>query len=182
MQYSSTERVRDRVRDLMYARGWSQSALAAKSGVSQSRIAYLLNYRDHGDRHPTTKVIDQLADAFGLSAWQLLQPQGPSVLGVAEPQPLDATLLATSLRECISVFHSLGRLPSFDELAASAVHMYARVQTGIPLERAARQVSIDLDQISKGTLLATSNESSGGDSTHGQRHPRTHRRSQARTD
>lgn len=171
-----------RVRDLMTARGWSQAETARRSGVSRRGVGYVINHRDDKDRYPTLETVDALARAFGLDAAALLHRDTLGATGVAEAQPLDSALLATSIRECIAVFHQLGRLPSFDELAATAVHMYTNVQTGIPLRRAAAQVSRDLDQIRRGTKLASLQESFGEDSAHGQGHPRTRRRGKARTD
>lgn len=166
----------------MDARGWTLVDLAARSGVSKSAISNVRNYRDPSDKHATVQTVDALATAFGMQAWELLRPDTFAASGVAEPEPLDTALLATSIRECIGVFHDVGVLPTFDELAAATVQMYTNVQTGIPLRRAAAQVSHDLDQIRRGTKLATLQASLGEDSTHGQGHPRARRRGKARTD
>lgn len=181
MRKTATETLRDRVRELMLRRGWTQLALALKSGVSQSRIAYLLNYHDQNDRHPTTKVIEQLAAAFGVSAWQMLRPDDVNDSGVAEPEPLDVELLATVLAEANDLWRARHLVPTFDELAAFAARMYYEVQTGIPLRRAATKVGQQLEQIRSGTFLAAPSESSGGSLRHGQEHQGKGGRSKART-
>lgn len=50
----------------------SQSALAQKSGVSQRTISNMLN-PDYDPRYsPTLNNIEKVADALGISPWQLL--------------------------------------------------------------------------------------------------------------
>ncbi|MFA7656522.1 helix-turn-helix domain-containing protein [Acidithiobacillus thiooxidans] len=57
---------------LMASRNMSQSALAQKSGVSQRTISNMLN-PDYDPRYsPTLNNIEKVADALGISPWQLL--------------------------------------------------------------------------------------------------------------
>jgi len=53
---------------LMRWKGWNQSELGRRSGVSQRHISDLL--RGHADC--TTEVVEQLAAAFGIPGWQLM--------------------------------------------------------------------------------------------------------------
>lgn len=181
MHKTATEILRDRVRALMARRDWNQQTLAAKSGVSQSRIAYLLNYHDQNDRHPTTKIIEQFAVAFGVPAWELLRPEGCLATGVSEADPLDSELLATALAESADVFRKFNAMPTFQELAAAAVHMYDEVQTGIPMRRVAAQVARDLDQVRRGINLAAPTPPSGEGSKRGQGDQAATRGSKTRT-
>lgn len=157
-----------RVRDLMERRGWSQDETARRAQVSRRSVGYLVNYRDRGDRHPTLETVEAIASAFGMPVWRLLMPDEAGAPHVAEPEPPDTELLATVLAESADVFRSLNVMPNFKELAAAAVRMYVEVQTGIPMRRAAAQVTYDLDQIRRGINLAAPKLPSGGDSKRGQ--------------
>lgn len=57
-----------------------QAQVAAKSGCSQTTVGRILNKQ----MDPTTEMLEKLAGAFGLSAWQLLvpglEPSNPPVL------------------------------------------------------------------------------------------------------
>lgn len=181
MTTNATHALRDNVRNLMDQRGWSQHMLAAKSRVAQTTIGNILRYRDAQDKHPSTDTLERLANAFGLPAWRLLLPQGASTQDVSEPEPLDAELLTAVLIEAADVFRGLNVMPSFNQVAGAAVHMYTEVQTGIPMRRAAASVAHDLDQIVRGTNLASLKGPSGEGSKHGQGNQGAPRGSKART-
>lgn len=123
-----------------------------------------MNYSGRDDRHPTLETVEAIESAFGIPVRHLLMPGEVKLTRVAEPGPLDTELLATALAESADVFRSLNLMLGFKELASAAVHMYAEVQTGIPLRTAAAQASHDLNQIRRGTKLATLKESLGGGS------------------
>lgn len=60
-------------RTLMERRGWKQTQLAAKAGISQTHIGNVLRQ----EVEPTSKIISGLAKAFGIQAYQLLIPGLP---------------------------------------------------------------------------------------------------------
>lgn len=140
MGKTATEILRDNIRRLMDARGWSEPALSKKSGVSQSRINYLLNYRDTNDRHPSTLTVEQIATAFGLQAWQLMCP----VEAQPVPEPLDAELLRDSIREAADAYRSRGMLIDDERLAGAAAFLYRRVRDGLSLRSATDVVKQEL--------------------------------------
>ena len=51
----------------------NSAQLSIKSGVSKRMIDYLLNY----ERKPTVDLAGDIAEAFGLSGWQLIMPSLP---------------------------------------------------------------------------------------------------------
>lgn len=112
--------LRDNVARLMSQYGWTQQGLAKRSGVSQSRIAYLLGYRDKQDRHPTTDTIQRLATALGVSAWQLLCPLD------AQPQPpaVNPELLEYALQLAIDLMRDRGEVPQNKRVCAAAALAY----------------------------------------------------------
>lgn len=61
------------LRHLMRETGMKPAALATKSGVSKRMIDYILTK----ERTPTIEVAEALANAFGLTGWQLLLPDLP---------------------------------------------------------------------------------------------------------
>lgn len=61
------------LRHLMRETGMKPSALGRKSGVSKRMIDYILTK----ERTPTIEVAEALANAFGLTGWQLLLPDLP---------------------------------------------------------------------------------------------------------
>lgn len=68
---------------LMNARAMSQVALAAKSGVGQTTISALINYRNETDSKATRMdTLARIAKALDVEAWMLLIPDMPiDVLG-----------------------------------------------------------------------------------------------------
>jgi transcriptional regulator with XRE-family HTH domain len=68
----------ENTRRLMEERNWSQRDLAARAGVSQRGIGFLLAYRNDNDRHAGLDTVDAVARAFGISAGELLLPGGKS--------------------------------------------------------------------------------------------------------
>jgi transcriptional regulator with XRE-family HTH domain len=168
MRQNATITLSRRLKALMSRRGWTIVELAKRSGVSKSAIGNLLNYRDEHDGHPSTRIVEQLAAPFGLQAWEMLRPADAEYSGVSEPEPLDISLLTAALAESVSLYRELKRLPTFDDIAAAAVRLYTEVQTGIPMRRAAAQVTRDLDQIRRGTNLAAPEPPSGEGSKRGQ--------------
>lgn len=140
---NATLALRDNVARLMNQRGWTQQTLARKSQVSQSRISYLLSYRDKQDRHPSTDTVQGIATAFGLPAWQLLcaAEERP------EPELLDTELLGAAIRTAAQTFRARGALPDDASLATAAAYLYRRVQEGASLKRAAASVAEQLEQM-----------------------------------
>lgn len=132
--------LRDNLARLMAARDWSQHALAAKSGVSQSAIGYVLRYRDHQDKRPGVEQIEKLAKPFGLQAWQLLCPLNAQPV----PEPLDAELLREAIREAADAYRSRGMLVDDEHLAAAAAFLYRRVRDGMSLRSAKDVVKQEL--------------------------------------
>jgi len=65
---SQPNRVIKSVAALMRWRGWNQSELSRRSGVSQRHISDLLR----GQSDCTTGMADQLAQAFGVPSWLLM--------------------------------------------------------------------------------------------------------------
>lgn len=57
--------------------GWAQRELAARAGISQRSVGYLINYKDGQDHHPTTQTVEAIAGAFGVDPWQLMIPNLP---------------------------------------------------------------------------------------------------------
>ncbi len=53
--------------------GFTSADLAKKSGVSKRMIDYILNE----DRKATVELAGKLAEAFGLTGWQLIMPSLP---------------------------------------------------------------------------------------------------------
>jgi len=69
----STRIFAENIRAEMALRGWNQTQLAEKSGMSQPRISEIL--REEKDIRLGT--VDRVARAFGLSALQMLTPRPP---------------------------------------------------------------------------------------------------------
>jgi transcriptional regulator with XRE-family HTH domain len=61
---------------LMEVRGWTQTSLAQKSGVSQRQISNILNAKTGC----SVEHADALAKAFGLHGWHLIMPSLPEDL------------------------------------------------------------------------------------------------------
>jgi len=70
MHKTASIRFANTLKQLMGARGISVKTLSKKSGVSARMIYMILK----GERKPTIEVIERLANALGLSAWELLLP------------------------------------------------------------------------------------------------------------
>lgn len=150
------EILRDNLARLMTARGWSQHVLAAKSGVSQSAIGYVLRYRDRGDKRPGIEKIEMLAKPFGLEAWQLLCPVG----ALPAPEALDIELLRMSISGAADAFRSRGMLVDDERLAGAAAFLYRRVRDGTSLRSATDVVK---DELAKyGANLASESDGSSG--------------------
>ena len=63
VQNKENDNFRSRLQDLLDERGWSQSALARATGLSQAVISkYLL-----GKSEPGARELGQIADAFGVT-------------------------------------------------------------------------------------------------------------------
>ena len=63
VQNKENDNFRSRLQDLLDDRGWSQSALARATGLSQAVISkYLL-----GKSEPGARELGQIADAFGVT-------------------------------------------------------------------------------------------------------------------
>lgn len=58
---------------LMTKTNTSSADLSKRSGVSKRMIDYILN----GDRKPSVELAGDLAEAFGLTGWQLIMPSLP---------------------------------------------------------------------------------------------------------
>ena len=69
------------------ARNWNQTQLAAKAGISQSTVS---RTEDGSGTAADIDTIGRLADAFGVSPWQLLSEDDARAISKA-----DAELLAT---------------------------------------------------------------------------------------
>lgn len=80
--------VRDNVRALMRARGWTQVDVAGHSGVAQRTVSDLLGYGERTDKAPTLRTIAALARAFGIPAWQLQAPLPVELLTSQRPAKL----------------------------------------------------------------------------------------------
>lgn len=143
------EILRDNVARLMDVREWSQRALAAKSGVSQSAVGYVLRYRDQHDKRPGIETIEQIAHAFGLQAWQLMCPAD------AQPEPisLDVELLRESIAAAIQSYRSKDMLIDDQRLAAAAAFLYRRVHEGTSMRSATDVVKQELSRF--GATLAS---------------------------
>ena len=62
-----------RLRFLRFSRGWSQEQLAAASGLHRTYISSV----ERCQRNPGLDNLERLAQAFGLSVRELLDPQMP---------------------------------------------------------------------------------------------------------
>lgn len=60
-------------RALMKRRGWTQTQVASKAGLSQTHVGNVLRR----EVDPTTAVLAGLGKAFGLPSWLLLVPELP---------------------------------------------------------------------------------------------------------
>jgi len=136
------EILRDNVARLMTARDWSQHTLAAKSGVSQSAIGYVLRYRDQQDKRPGIEKIEQIARAFGLQAWQIMCPTNAQ----PEPEALDVELLRASIAGAIDAYRSKNMLIDDQRLAAAAAFLYRRVHEGVSMRAATNVVQQELSR------------------------------------
>lgn len=154
--------LRDNLARLMAARGWSQHALAAKSGVSQSAIGYMLRYRDPQDKRPGIEKIEKLGKPFGLEAWQLLCPLDAQ----PAPEPLDFELLREAIREAADAYRSRGMLLDDEQLAAATAFLYRRVQEGTSLRSAKKVVKEELSRFGA-NLADHPNGSNGGKESRG---------------
>jgi transcriptional regulator with XRE-family HTH domain len=65
-------------------RGWTQTVLEDKSGVSQRHVSSLLN----AQVDPSTEILDKLGVAFGVPGWLLLIPGIPVELLDSQKIPL----------------------------------------------------------------------------------------------
>ena len=63
----------DRIRELRRRRGWSQSELARKAGISKTRVWTL----EQGQLPPSFPTLRGLAQAFGLSVSELMDTSKP---------------------------------------------------------------------------------------------------------
>ena len=59
-----------RIRDLRFARGWSQNDLARRAGLASRSV---VSFYELGDRYPSYETLLRLADVFGVSAEYLLR-------------------------------------------------------------------------------------------------------------
>lgn len=145
---------------LMESRGWGLVETATRSGVSKSAISNIRNYRDRGDKHPTTETVEALAKAFGLQAWQLMCP----VAAQPVPEPLDVDLLRAAISGAANAFRSRGMLVDDERLAGAAAFLYRRVRDGTSLRSATDVVKEELSRFGA-NLAAGSNGSNGGKET-----------------
>lgn len=58
------------LRALMDQRGWKQTELASRSGVSQAAISAILRCK----KAPTVDTVEAFSRALGVEPWQLLMP------------------------------------------------------------------------------------------------------------
>ena len=97
----------------------TQAKLAERSGVNQTTVGRILRKR----HHPTTEVIQGLAEAFEVQPWQLLAP-GLKAQRVLSPfardiaELLDSNLDARDAREAIrtEAIHRFGPGSELDEV------------------------------------------------------------------
>lgn len=67
---NSTEILADNVRRLMDSRGWKQTALADRAGISQKAVSNILSAKSN----VTLDTLDRLAAVFGVSGHWLCIP------------------------------------------------------------------------------------------------------------
>lgn len=70
MKISPAETLVINLKMLLSTTKMTSADLSAKSHVSKRMIDYILN----GERKPSVEIAGQLADAFGLTGWQLIMP------------------------------------------------------------------------------------------------------------
>lgn len=68
------------VKALRLHRGWNQTSLAQKAGVSQRTVSNIENPAKNPGYSPTVDAIDGIAKAFGLSLYHLSMPVDLDVL------------------------------------------------------------------------------------------------------
>lgn len=142
----------------MKERGWTQLALARKSGVSQSRIHYLLGYSDKQDRHPSTDTVARIAAAFGQEAWELMRPPGDAPARSA----VDRAVLARIIQFSADALRSEGILPSDADLAHVVAGLYDKYATGAGWERAGADMVAELKQMGMNIAVTSGSTTSGG--------------------
>jgi len=70
------------VRDELESRGWRQSELAARSGLSRQLISSILNdTRDHLGQMPDTATLEGLAAGFDIPATRIRHAAARSLVG-----------------------------------------------------------------------------------------------------
>lgn len=86
-----------RLKELRADKGWTQADVAARAGVSVSHISDM----ERGRRHPSTPILQALADLYGVSVPELYQsssePRSAAVLRKLERLPHDRLDLVEQL-------------------------------------------------------------------------------------
>lgn len=69
---------RTRLRHLLAERGWTHAELAQRTGMHRVYVSLLLS----GKRNPALNTLEQIANAFGIEATDLLTPAAPADNGI----------------------------------------------------------------------------------------------------
>jgi len=83
----------ERIKELRRARGLTQRALAARSGLGTSAIAHIENYNNL----PTLAAIEKLSAGFGVSIRELLGGAGAPVVLAEDPFCMEIAALLPKL-------------------------------------------------------------------------------------
>lgn len=149
MNRNATHVLSENVRRHMSLRGWGLVETQKHSGVSKTAISNLLNYKDRGDKHPTTQTIEMLAGAFKVSAWQLMCPSD----ALPTPGDLDRKVLAEVIRISANAIRSAGYLATDAGLADVAAAVYKKLIIRGEWDRARETATAELALL--GTNLAS---------------------------
>lgn len=110
--------LRDNVKLLLHARGWSQVELARRSGIAQRTISDVLGYGIRIDKAPTLRTVAAIAKAFGVPPWQLM---------IELPIDLLRSHRVSRLVEQFAAVEEPGR-ESLERIAAAEVRIQGGVQ------------------------------------------------------